>query len=740
MRNKIYSTLALALTATAMQAQTLAFPGAEGFGAWATGGRESRTIVHVTNLNAEGPGSLAEALNGNDRIVVFDVGGVIKLSPSQMVAIDRHNNITVLGQTAPGQGITIYGNRVLIRNCKNVIFRYIRMRGSINMAKDAETLTMDNAENVILDHCSISWGRWDNVHIKDANNITWQHCIISEGIDPQRFGAITDGTRNWTISHCLWIDNHSRNPKMKCYAQMVNSVVYNGGNGVVGGHSSADNYQDLINNYFIAGPDGNSKYSQWTSTDHLYQSGNLLDSNRDGVLNGAPYTNTDCTNMVSPHFAPTATLTVETAEQAYEDVARQAGCSRVRDAHDARLIKQLRSLGTLGSSIDSEEDVGGIGTLDGGTAPKDTDGDGIPDDWETAHGLNPNDAADAVEDTDGNGYLNIEDYANSLAVVTQYLVSPSGLKASHMGSNTTIALTWTNVEDQATATLIEMSTDGKHFTQIDSINPQSTVYTLKNTDPEVMYWFRLRVTDGQLYSGYTSAVSINEPEGSLPGGGTKAGNKVFVPEESKLYRIICYTSRYYNKAAALTGSPQYFKPVVTSGARRLGVVTSFDWQDPSLLWTIERDAADTTLYTIRSYTTREAFSPRVDADGYVYVSDTISNKYQLNFVGNYVVSQSGTKDSLAFFRINSPDNKGYQLRGQSATKWIWGNGTLSRADMIFTFQPIRMNLVPLGIEQPHADSPGRMLDDNAWYNLAGQRVDKPRQGIYIHNGKKIVVK
>ncbi|MDD3387450.1 MAG: hypothetical protein PHU58_03155, partial [Prevotella sp.] len=147
---RLLSIMAVVMVTFTLHAQLPAFPGAEGFGALATGGRESRTVVHVTNLNAEGPGSLAEALKGSNRIVVFDVGGIINLSPSQMIAIDQHDNITVLGQTAPGDGITIYGNRVLIRNCKNIIFRYIRMRGSINMASDAETLTMDYAENVVL--------------------------------------------------------------------------------------------------------------------------------------------------------------------------------------------------------------------------------------------------------------------------------------------------------------------------------------------------------------------------------------------------------------------------------------------------------------------------------------------------------------------------------------------------------------------------------------------------------------
>ncbi len=694
---RVISLFCFVLAALSLQAQVVAFPGAEGFGALATGGRESRKVVHVTNLNAEGPGSLAEALNGSDRIVVFDVGGIIQLNSSQMVSIDKHNNITVLGQTAPGDGITIYGNRVLIRNCSNVIFRYIRMRGSINMAKDDETLTMDNAENVILDHCSISWGRWDNVHIKDANNITWQYCIISEGIDPQRFGAITDGTRNWTISHCLWIDNHSRNPKMKCYAQMINSVVYNGGNGVVGGHSSADNYQDLINNYFIAGPQGSSKYSQWTETDHLYQSGNMMDSNLDGVLNGSLYLNEDATIMSYPHFSPTIPVTVETAEQAYESVLEQAGCSRVRDSHDARLINQLKSLGTLGAIINKEEDVGGIGTLDGGTAPTDTDGDGIPDEWETANGLNPSDASDATTLAD-DGYLWIEKYANSLAAKVSYLLPPSGLKIGYMsGTNTTAALSWTNVEDRATGILLEMSNDGENFTQIDSLSPKAAFKSIPNLDPERVYYFRLRTTDGTRYSNYSETVSINEPEGTQAGGGVKGGTTVFVPKEGKLYRIICYASRYYNSAANYGGAPQYF----TVSNNRLSVVTDFDWEDPKLLWAITRDEADTTRYTLQSYSTKAYMQPADDAGGYACVG-TEPATFEINWATDQVASQSGSKEALAFYRINAPENKGYQLRGKSATQWLWGSGTIERADMVFTFQAIDSTLIGLYVKNLQA--------------------------------------
>ncbi len=695
--NRLFSTLLAASLAGSAMAQLPAFPGAEGFGALATGGRDSRTVVHVTNLNAEGAGSLAEALSGSDRIVVFDVGGVIELSPSQMVAIDGQNNITVLGQTAPGEGITIYGNRVLIRNCDNIIFRYIRMRGSINMGEDDETLTMDYANNVILDHCSISWGRWDNVHIKEANNITWQYCIISEGIAPQRFGAITDGTRNWTISHCLWVDNHSRNPKMKCYAQMVNSVVYNCGNGVVGGHSSADNYQDLIGNYYIAGPSGSSAYSQWTETDHLYQVDNYMDSNKDGELNGSLYTCSSATNMDYPHFSPDIAVTVETPEEAYAAVIDQAGCSRSRDEHDIRVINHVKSLGTLGALIDSEEDVGGIGTLNGGTKETDTDYDGIPDDWETENGLDPNDATDAVTLAD-DGYLWIEKYANSLASETSYLTAPTGVRVEYITSDkTACGIFWSNADDRASAILLERSYDSETWEQIDSFPAASTFRSVRDLDTEKVYYFRLRSTDGERYSGYSAVVSINEPEGTQAGGGTAAGTDPFVVEDGKLYRIICYASRYYNSAAALTGSAQYLTSGTQGSNTVLTTTTSFDYQDPELLWTITPANEDSTLFYIKTYKGGLSLMPTT-TDDYITLDASGTASYSINYVGDKTASQSGADGTLSFYRINAPTNNNYQIRGKSATQWIWGSGTIDRADMIFTFQAIDSSLIGLYVK------------------------------------------
>lgn len=391
-----------------------AFPGAEGFGAFATGGRGG-AVVHVTNLHESGEGSLADAVSKPNRIVVFDVGGIIQLPPNGVLNIA--SNITIAGQTAPGDGITIYGGRVVAEG-SNIIIRYLRMRGSIAMPRGKCTFTCDGATNLILDHCSISWGRWDCVHIKDAKDVTFQYCIIGEGIEPQRFGAITDGTRNWTVHHCLWINNKSRNPKMKCNIEYINNIVYNYGLGIVGGHSAADNYQDVIGNYFIAGPNsgtGKNYLAEWTETDHLYSTGNMIDLNRDGVLNGEPMTSTaGATAMPAPNLHCPAPVTVQTAAQAYASVLASAGASLSRDVTDRRMIEQLRSLGTQGAFINSENDVKGVGELATAPRPQDSDNDGIPDAWETAHGLNPHDASDAVAISKEDGYSNIEKYINSL--------------------------------------------------------------------------------------------------------------------------------------------------------------------------------------------------------------------------------------------------------------------------------------------------------------------------------------
>src|SRR4051812_37971162 len=164
------------------QMLTLAFPEAEGFGALATGGRGG-SVYHVTNLNDTGAGSFRDAVSAGNRTVVFDVGGVITIN--SQVAFS--NNLTIAGQTAPG-GIVVYGDGVSLSNRNNIIVRYITFRQGISSGSGDKALNITNGYNIILDHVSIGWGRWDTFGITDnSHDITVQNGIMAEGIDPQNF-------------------------------------------------------------------------------------------------------------------------------------------------------------------------------------------------------------------------------------------------------------------------------------------------------------------------------------------------------------------------------------------------------------------------------------------------------------------------------------------------------------------------------------------------------------------------
>lgn len=395
-------------------AQQLAFPGAQGFGKYASGGRGG-TVYHVTNLNDSGAGSFREAVSAPNRTVVFDVGGVIKVNSRVSVS----SNITIAGQTAPGEGIAIYGHGLSFSKQKNVIVRYIRLRGSIGMARGSCTLTADDAENMIFDHVSIQWGRWDNLHIQNSTDMTLQYCIIGEAIDPQRFGALLERPERLTIHHSLWIDNQSRNPKAKANIEYINNVVYNWGKiGFVGGHSSAHHKQDIINNYFIAGPVSSDSFiAMFSATDHVYHSGNKVDLNKDGIINGRVVTDEDFIKQKATLESARQNISmtpdeIQTTDEAYEVVLRSAGASLKRDAVDKRLIGYLASLGKKGEIFRKEEDAGGQLPIKGGKALQDIDQDGMPDKWERKNRLNRR-SPDGQE-LRSDGYTHLEHYLNSL--------------------------------------------------------------------------------------------------------------------------------------------------------------------------------------------------------------------------------------------------------------------------------------------------------------------------------------
>ena len=683
----LFSVLSAWLLAGSMLAQQLAFPGAEGYGAYASGGRGCQ-VVHVTNLNAAGTGSLADAVSQSNRFVVFDVGGVIDITGK---SITIASNITIAGQTAPGEGITIYGGRVIASKAKNVIMRYIRMRGGKSVNSSKCTLTLDECENFIMDHCSVSWGPWDNVHIKDANNVTWQYCINSEGIEPQRFGSITDGTRNWTIHHCLWADNKSRNPKMKCYLQYYNNVVYNYAMGIIGGHSAADNYQDVMNNYFIAGPNGSAKYfDDWTATDHLYSKGNYFDGNCDGKLNGTLITDHhSATAMAQPNFNTTHPMNVETAAQAYQTIVEHVGASRVRDSHDRRILSQLTSLGTKGSFITNEDEVGGIGTVANGARPTDADNDGMADDWEVENGLNTK-VNDANAYTLGGGYTNIEHYVNSLAQKSNYLMYPLNPVATLLNA-TTAKLTWTIEDAENTdAIVVEQSEDNKTFVEIQRLAGTATQTTVEGLIADKIYYFRMKAIgkDGE-ESLYSATVSVND-EYMRPGGGTRAGTNPFVPTEGKLYRIICYATIPYNSGTTYQGTPKY---LTFNANGTLGTTEEYQWDNPNLLWKITSVDGGVNIRNYGNNKYIAAANSTISGSDRIGMSDA-ATVLTINYTGNQQPAQSGLYGDVSMYRINSPSNKNQQIRARGfVDDWIYGNGDIARADMAFTFVEIDASLV-----------------------------------------------
>lgn len=408
------------LAAPGVAAPLPAFPGAQGFGATATGGRGG-AVVHVTTLADSGPGSLRAAVSAGKRIVVFDVGGVIEIKSPLTVP----DNITLAGQSAPGPGITIYGDSVSFSNSKNVIVRHLRFRQGIESGRGAKTVNVTSGSDMIFDHVSASWGRWDTMGVtKNSAGITFQHCLFAEAIDPQRFGGLIDSSKGITLCGNLWMNNQSRNPKIKGDLQYINNVVYNWGvSGVPGGHSAAVWRQDVINNLFVKGPSSNDKIlDMFAATDHVYQTGNVADLDRNGVLNGRPVVAADFLGETPPTFqtapsnAPPVPVEVLGVPEAYRKIVAEVGASRPRDAVDKRFIQQLTSLGTRGAIIRRESEVGGQPKIPAVTRPAgfDTDRDGMPDAWERAHGLNPSDAGDGSADADGDGYSNVEEYLNAL--------------------------------------------------------------------------------------------------------------------------------------------------------------------------------------------------------------------------------------------------------------------------------------------------------------------------------------
>jgi len=437
------------------QSELKAFPSAEGYGRFAKGGRGGR-VIHVTNLNDSGPGSLRAAIDETGpRTIVFDVSGVIELKSKLLITGTKGNGfVTLAGHTAPGKGVVIKGWTFGMIGGSDVVVRFIRTRIGTSSGETMDGMGMASAENSIFDHCSISWTIDEAFSSRSANDITLQRTLISEALNQAghrkygdnaqhgycaSIGGDTGSFHHNLLAHCAgrnWSLAGGLGKSPFVYVGKIdirNNVVYNWRHRTTDGGAHEVNF---VNNYYKPGPSTevlfalNAQNDGFPGTQRYYFEGNIMEghwdeSNQDKgkKATGEPR---DYDPWVSEPFFESY-VTTQSASDAYENVLADVGANvPVLDDHDKRVIEEVRN-GTFtyrGSKTgypglpDNEADVGGFEDYPVIYRDEnwDSDRDGMPNEWELAHGLNPNDPSDGNATTFSNvGYTNLEMYLAELA-------------------------------------------------------------------------------------------------------------------------------------------------------------------------------------------------------------------------------------------------------------------------------------------------------------------------------------
>ena len=471
----LLTALLLSLAADAQFDSAPAFPGAEGFGRYTTGGRGG-AVYHVTRLDDDtNPGSFRYACNQRGkRTIVFDVSGTIYLKSELQL---KNGNVSILGQTAPGDGICIADYPFTISS-SNVIIRYMRFRlGNRKVAyHEGDGLGGMDQANIIIDHCSVSWSVDECLSVYGSKNITVQWCFVDQSMVNSGHSKGSHGYGgNWggsgaSYHHNLIAHHTSRTPRLGPRPStqtdermdMRNNVIYNwGGNGCYGGEGMNVN---IVNNFYKPGPGSpegtkgmriaavgirTSEYTKhdtspngwdvmWHVWGKYYVTGNVnsiyeevtTDNWTYGMYNQIDDSKVDYTytqetkdTMRINQPIPYGFVTTHKALRAFEKVVAYGGASYRRDSHDTYIAEDVEKgtakysgVGQEGKGfINSQEDADGWPELNSETAPADSDGDGMPDAWEAEHGLNPN-ANDAnLYNLDPKRYYtNLEVYCNSL--------------------------------------------------------------------------------------------------------------------------------------------------------------------------------------------------------------------------------------------------------------------------------------------------------------------------------------
>ena len=489
-----------------LEQKLLAFPTARGFGKYVSGGRGGK-VVEVTNLEDDpknpSEGSLRWALTvagKENATIVFRVSGVIKLGVNAQKKREMRanlKNVTIAGQTAPGEGILIRGGKMNFGGSNNVIIRNLRFRVGDIDEEDLATPTasrfiagagfgLENASNIIIDHCCFGWSGEENMTMYDNHFTTVQWCILHEGLynaghqkGSRSFGNQWGGSPA-TYHHNLLAHNYNRSSRLNgassttedrnVFMEYMNNVNYNWGkkNSCYGGENEAGTYSshecNFVGNYYKPGPSTpsnsyfmelsaarsgktlNASPSRWYFADNVMEgnSGATAD-NWSAVHNSTGkytvegmksetlvYPSADVTRLDKCKFddydlyrTPT-----ELAEEAYDHVLAKAGTIH-RDQTEQRIVNEVRTKQaqfkgtTLNKAgfIDSPSDAEGWPTYAAATPYTDNDHDGMADDWETANGFDPTNAEDGKQVASAEGYTALEVYLNSLMGETIPLVT-----------------------------------------------------------------------------------------------------------------------------------------------------------------------------------------------------------------------------------------------------------------------------------------------------------------------------
>jgi hypothetical protein len=420
-----------------------AFPGAEGFGAQAIGGRGGK-VFFVTNLNDSGPGSLCAAVETEEpRTVIFCVSGTVALKSAIVITKPY---ITIAGQTAPGDGICLK-NHALVIAADHVIVRHVRCRPGDNAKAESDSLSVSSGRDIIVDHCSASWSVDETLSASSRGqlgNVTVQWCIISESLHdsihhkgPHGYGSLIRGSfgNGYTYHHNLYAHHHARLPRPGNYIDRSedpagfvfdfrNNVIYNWAGSAAGYNADGSNgtnsitKMNFVGNYYKTGinSSGSIAFSESTHAARAFFSGNCMNGSYPddpwSLVSFSKFSDEEKKAYKQPSPIPVPAVKTDDAITTYERVLAEAGAMLPkRDAVDTRVVSEVRN-GT-GKIINDEQQVGGWPELKSTKPPKDSDRDGMPDDWEKQHNLDPDDPADGNADTDADGYTNREEYLNS---------------------------------------------------------------------------------------------------------------------------------------------------------------------------------------------------------------------------------------------------------------------------------------------------------------------------------------